>query len=1005
MFDKYSKRNTKSMSNKRNCLKHLFLISLIALIFASCSPSAYKPNETASVRVEAMSLTTASIVPGTPKPTKYTLELKPSDGESIKPEPSTTGIFSIPDVPVGTYTVIIIAYDGEKEILKGEASLTVKPNSENKATVIMNYILNGSGILSVTIDWTGLTANNQVYTAIHDYKTLGFRAVYAEGEKKGHPINGVEDSGNEDFISWVPSENLTSGTFEYRVEGLEPTSGTAIVFQIYTKINGNIQLIAETFPTVMQIYDGLVSKPDQNEGQNFKLDANHIISYLENVTVSKDDVKPNADSPSTAIDITWKNPTSLDADNLPFYVLVTAIDNDNSSPTIQVKSDPYEAAGGEGSVTISGLTENHTYNIKFQVIGKEGYSNNTQLLTGVQPKIVVEKIEFVNQLNDSYTMGNSITIEGKVSPDNASNKDYKITITDGSEVNKEIAVTASTTSEQRTFKFETSGNYRITLTADDNGKDVSKEIKVKLATPTNLQYVEEPNESGITISWKPVESAEGYKVIRVIDGVDSSTEIDAQTAVTYTDKDVDSGHTYAYKVYAYRTDNTLNSLPTDATTSINVSIADITIVMPESLSEIGNVLSKLKGESITIGSGEQIELAIKNNIAKDAYYEWILNEDFDNPIKEGNFDTASSLIISEENDLKKNASDGNTTNSLVLRVTVNGKKETATGYFQVINNNSAGSLTGIKTPESLENNTVYYGEPILLEAVFANSSAEKPDVTWSSSNPNVMSVDKTGLVTTYQKGEPVEITVTVNDTQETKSITLTPYVKAKSISFTCNEYNILILTKPSDYEIGDSRYYMKGVHAFDSGASFNYGSLDIGKPGDNIDVSGDIEISYDEDIISIDELGNVTPVKSGTATITARIYNNFEKTEFLTDSIIVYVYDFEISINNTLINSSSSWQYEFDNYDANKITLKINNTPEEIDFIKSNADFEWCFEAESGNNKSGLSGGSLMQIVKDDKNPLIGYFTRQWLVRRTPHITVLISANSKHIGTVGFVAN
>ena len=809
MFDKYNKRNTKSMSNKRNCLKHLFLISLIILIFSSCSPSAYKPNETASVRIEAMSLSTASIVPGTPNPTKYILELIPPEGngESIKAE-SESGTFSVPEVPIGTYTVKITAYDDDNAILEGETSLTVKPNSENKATVVMNYILDGTGILSVTINWTGLTANNQVYTAIHEYKALGFRAVYAEGEnQKGQPLNGINDSENDDYIQWVDTDKLTSGSYEYRVEGLDPTSGTAIVFQIYTKINGNNQLIAETFPTVMQIYDGLVSKPDQNEGQNFKLDANHIISYLENVTVSMDGVKPNLDNPSTAIDITWTNPTSLDADNMPFYVLVTAIDSADPSKKFSEKSNPYEAAGGEGFVTISGLTENHTYNIKFQVIGKEGYSNNTQLLTGVQPKIVVEKIEFVNQLNDSYTMGNSITVEGKVSPDNASNKDYKITITDGAEVNKEIAVTASTTSEQRTFKFETSGNYRITLTADDNGKDVSKEIKVKLATPTNLQYVGEPNESGITISWNPVESAEGYKVIRVIDDTDSPTEIDVQTTVTYLDTKVDSGHTYAYKVYAYREDETLNSLPTEATTTVNVSDANITIIMPESLSEIGNVLSELEGESITIGNREQIKLVIKNDIAKDAYYEWILNEDFDNPIKEGNFKDASTLIISEEYNLKKNASDGNTTNSLVLRVTVNGNPQTATGYFQVINNNSAGSLTGIKTPESLENNTVYYGEPIQLEAVFANSSAEKPDVTWSSSNQDVMSVNETGLVTTHQKGEPVEITVTVNDTKETKSITLTPYVKATGISFGAPYVNYLIIE--NNGKIIDNRLYQE----------------------------------------------------------------------------------------------------------------------------------------------------------------------------------------------------
>ena len=141
------------MSNKRNCLKHLFLISLIAMLFASCSPSAPKPNETASVRIEVLSLSTASIVPGTPNPTNYKLEMKSGDNEPITAE-DTTGSFSLTEVPIGTYTVKITAYDSENAILEGTNQLTVKPNGENKVTVIMNYLLDGPGILSVTILWT-----------------------------------------------------------------------------------------------------------------------------------------------------------------------------------------------------------------------------------------------------------------------------------------------------------------------------------------------------------------------------------------------------------------------------------------------------------------------------------------------------------------------------------------------------------------------------------------------------------------------------------------------------------------------------------------------------------------------------------------------------------------------------------------------------------------------------------------------------------------------------------
>lgn len=982
MFDKYSKRNTKSMSNKRNCLKHLFLISLIALIFASCSPSAYKPNETASVRVEAMSLTTASIVPGTPKPTKYTLELKPADGESIKPEPSTTGSFSVPDVPVGTYTVIIIAYDGEKEILKGEASLTVKPNSENKATVIMNYILNGSGILSVTIDWTGLTANNQVYTAIHDYKVLGFRAVYAEGEKKGHPINGIEDSENEDFISWVPSENLTSGTFEYRVEGLEPTSGTAIVFQIYTKINGNNQLIAETFPTVMQIYDGLVSKPDQNEGQNFKLDANHIISYLENI--SEPNSKPNQDNPSIAIDITWKNPTSLEADNLPFYVLVTAIDNDEPSSTFSAKSEIYETAGGDGSVTITGLAENHTYNIKFQVIGKEGYSNNTQLLTGIQPKVVVEKIEFVNTLNESYTMGDSITVEGKVSPDNASNKNYTITITDGAEINKEIKVDASTPAANRTFEFETSGIYEITLTSDDNNsKTVSQDVKVKLATPANLQYQGEPSESGITITWDPVASADGYNVVRVIDGADSG-EFDNGKNTTYTEEAPKSGHTYAYKVYAYRTDNTLNSLPTEATESVNVSTADITIEFPEGTLNLTGIFEGLQDKTIRLGTEDKIELKIAKDFAAGTTYEWILNGNFEKPILKGNFNDVSFLTIDENTEgLKKYPN--NAPNDLVLRVKDSSGKDrgSITGTFTVINNNSAGKLMEIKTPDNLTNNTVYYSEPIQLEAIFANENAAKPAVTWTSSKSDVMSVDETGLVTTHQKGESVEITVTVNDTQETKSIVLIPYVKATEISFGVPEVKYLIKAK-TGVEITDDDYLWE---PFDMGLTIT--------AANGINTSSEPEITYDTSIVSIDNSGIVTPLSCGSTTITVSI-------DDIEESFVIHLHDFDIytSGNSTPITGQSITQGG-KLIDGNKYELSIdsNNTQQTDVSLLEDLTFTWCF-GESGDVSRGDTEGTSLKI---SGSGLSGTLIRHWNAEK-PKVTVLISDGDSEIGKIWYTS-
>ena len=411
--------------------------------------------------------------------------------------------------------------------------------------------------------------------------------------------------------------------------------------------------------------------------------------------------------------------------------------------------------------------------------------------------------------------------------------------------------------------------------------------------------------------------------------------------------------------------------------------------MPESLSEIGNVLSELEGENITIGKGEQIKLVIKNDIAKDAYYEWILNEDFDNPIKEGNFKDASTLIISEEYDLKKNASDGNTTNSLVLRVTVNGKKETATGYFQVINNNSAGSLTGIKTPESLENNTVYYGEPIQLEAVFANSSAEKPDVTWSSSNPDVMSVDEnTGFVTTQQKGEPVTITVTVDDTKETKSITLNPYVKAKSLEINNDiSSTIYFIAEKTGVEIKDSKY-----------SQFNLGLSVIGE--NDKEPSATPDINFDKDLITLDEEGNIiSNNKPGSTDVTISI-------DELTKSFTIVILDFDIIEGEEKI-TGTEHKMEGAEWGGTDYTLSLSIANYDANNLGFSA--KWCFNGDvDSTSDDGLKGSTKNEI---DSNNLSAVFTRhasKTLNKYAKDITVTClvyeNDNNSHIATISFKA-
>ena len=629
-------------------------------------------------------------------------------------------------------------------------------------------------------------------------------------------------------------------------------------------------------------------------------------------------------------------------------------------------------------MTIQNLKENHSYNLHFQVFASEGYSDNTMMLPNVTPKIVVETIDFADgSLQDSYIMGEMITIKAVVEPEEASVKDYTYTITDGNGNTKK----GSSTDSDMSYTFPVSGTYTITITSSDN-TSVEKSVTrdVRLAEPADLEYSYDDETHKVNLSWKEVESADGYTIIKTTDG--SAEETLTTQTTSYADANLLSGHSYTYKVMATRTDGEgkYNSDYTDPTEKISVASSTINIQLPTNPADgkLGDILSGLSSKSIVLGDEENnsISISVSNDIG--TAYKWILNNDFSIPIS-----ISKDVLITEETEgLKKNAASGTTSNSLMLIVTIGGKDYSTTGYFNVVSSNKAGKLLSVNAPDDDE--IVYYNAPEQLTLTFQNSDAPQPDITWTSSNPDVMTVSDNGTVTTLQKGEDVTITATVKDTNESKTITLTPYVKATGIEFSARYQNFLIIEDVKN--VGDTT---TGVIATELGKSFNYNLL-IGKPedleGNTVELSSEVIITTSDDgIISIDDNGNIKPLKSGDVTITASIDGH-------KDSINVTVLDLDIEVNNDGWKNATGQLVSLPGIEQYSLRIIHSNTNIEI---TSYLNFNWLF-----NNGKTSTGNS--QNISGDK--LEGEYRRGPDAQRGTIKIQICYNDGTQLGDIGFVS-
>ena len=167
------------------------------------------------------------------------------------------------------------------------------------------------------------------------------------------------------------------------------------------------------------------------------------------------------------------------------------------------------------------------------------------------------------------------------------------------------------------------------------------------------------------------------------------------------------------------------------------------------------------------------------------------------------------------------------------------------------------SVTGVSLNSSSINTTI--GQTIVLSATVAPSNATNKEVTWTSSNTNVATVDSTGKVTAKSVGNAT-ITVTTKDGNYRASCSVRVITPTSGIHLSKNETTIYTNKEET----------------------LSYLILPEDATNKNVTWT-----SSDPTIATVDNNGKITAKKAGKATITATVTNTDYK-----DTCIVTVEDF-----------------------------------------------------------------------------------------------------------------
>lgn len=219
----------------------------------------------------------------------------------------------------------------------------------------------------------------------------------------------------------------------------------------------------------------------------------------------------------------------------------------------------------------------------------------------------------------------------------------------------------------------------------------------------------------------------------------------------------------------------------------------------------------------------------------------------------------------------------------VITVEVNGEEITLVRTFTV---SSEVPVTGLTVNNLTDPNTMYLGEQKMIELTIIPEDAANTDLTFSTSDPSVISVDENGKLTANAVGT-AEITVAASDGSGTElAVTITVY------DFTVPTDQVIEAGQTADVS---ALVIPDGV----AGVSISYSSLD-------------------EEVATVDGNGLVTALNYGTTVISVTDGN-------ITKGVAITVVDADASATNSQLKKGDTTNVQIqvypDSYDTLSVTL------------------------------------------------------------------------------------